>query len=93
MSLAILVQARGNDVEDARQLDHRVVRGELGELVGRRGEGELRQVARPRLANSSAKPLRRVEAGADGGAALREPHAPAAARFRRAQCSRSICAA
>ena len=92
MSLAILVQRDRDHVEHARQLDHRVVRGELGELVRRRGEGQLRQVG-DFLGELLGEALRRIEAGTDRSPALRQAHAGAAARFRPARCSRSICAA
>ena len=52
-----LGQRHGDGVEHARQLDQRVVRGELGELVGRRGERQLREVGDFACAKASAKPL------------------------------------
>ena len=44
MSLAILVSDTAMRVEHARQLDHRVVRGHFGELVGRAGERQPGQI-------------------------------------------------
>jgi hypothetical protein len=73
--VADLGQRDGNYIEHARQLDQCVVRGQLGELVGRRCELDPRQV-RNFLGEVLCKPFGRVEPGAHRGSALGEAHDP-----------------
>jgi hypothetical protein len=65
-----LAERYRDDVHHAGQLDQRVVRGELGELVGRRRKGQPGEVGHF-LGECLAKALGRVEPGTDRRAALR----------------------
>ncbi len=70
-----LGQRHGDGVQDARKLDHRVVRGQLRELVRRAGERQAREVG-DFLGEGVAEPLRCIKAGPDRRAALRQPIDP-----------------
>ena len=72
MSLAILKRPAASAVQRAVHEDERVMRGERLEFVRRGDEGQAGRSAPLRAAKASAKPVLRVEAGADRRAALRE---------------------
>jgi hypothetical protein len=71
MSLAILNRAAAAAVDGAVAEHHRIMRGQRLELVGRSDEGQAGDLG-DFFGNLFGKADRRVEAGADGGAALGE---------------------
>ena len=71
MSLAILNSAAAAALIAPWREHHRIVRGERLELVGRGDEGQAGDRGDP-LGDLLGEADRRVEAGADGGAALRQ---------------------
>ena len=85
-----LEQARRDRVERAVREDHRVVGGERLELVRRRGELHAGERGDP-VGDALGEADRRVEAGADRGAALGELHQPAASSARCAAMPFSTC--
>ena len=80
MSLAIFISDGGEHVERARDLDQRVMRGERLEFIGRRNERQAGDLG-SRGGKALGEAFLRIEAGADGGAALREGIEPRQRRF------------
>ena len=73
MSLAILNSETATVLMAPCDHDHRVMGGQRLELVGRRGEGHAGD-GRDAVRHQFGEADRRIEAGADGGAALRQFH-------------------
>ena len=92
MSLAILNSAAAAALIAPWREHHGVVRGQRLELVGRGDERQAGDRGDP-LGHHLGEADRRVEAGADRGAALRQLHQAAAASARCARSPLATCAA